>query len=169
MLKRLLVISFVAISFCTFSNRLYAQTTGIGVGLMVGTPTGISAKFWTSNVNAIDLGIGWSNNGTWTHLGNGYAYYYTQSLLHIQVDYVWHAFHVIRSQERLPLYYGFGLHFDSGNTVPTAIGVRGVGGIDWMPRTVPLDVFLEVAPVFYVAPTAGLGFDAGLGARFFFQ
>lgn len=169
MLKHLLILSTITLSLVSFSNNLYAQTTGVGAGLIIGSPTGISAKFWTSSVNAIDIAIGWSNNGTWTRFGNQYAYYYTQSLLHIHADYLWHSFHVIRSTERLPLYYGIGIHFDSGNTVPTAIGLRAVGGIDWMPRTVPLDVFLELAPVFYLSPTAGLGLDAGIGARFFFQ
>lgn len=155
-------------SLLSISNSAYAQTTGVGAGLMVGGPTGITAKFWTSGVNAIDFAIGWSNNGTWTHFENGYAYS-SQSLLHLQVDYVWHSFHVIRSRQRLPLYYGLGVHFDSGNTVPTAFGIRGVGGIDWMPHGVPIDVFVEVAPVFYLSPSAGLGLDAGLGARYFFQ
>lgn len=169
MLKHLFVFSLILLSFSAISEKASAQTTGVGAGLILGSPTGITAKFWTSKVNAIDIAIGWSNNGTWTHFGNGYTYYYTQSLLHIHADYLWHAFHVIRSKERFPLYYGVGIHFDSGNTVPTAFGIRGVGGIDWMPRDVPLDVFLEVAPVFYLSPTAGLGLDAGLGARFFFQ
>lgn len=169
MLKHLSILSIIMISLVSFSNNACAQTTGVGAGLIVGSPTGITAKFWTSKVNAIDFAIGWSNNGTWTHFGNGYAYYYTQSLLHLQVDYVWHAFHVIRSSQRLPLYYGLGIHFDSGNTVPTSLGLRAVGGIDWMPHAVPIDVFVEVAPVFYLSPTAGLGLDAGLGARYFFQ
>lgn len=169
MLKYLLLFATIAISLTSFPNRAYSQTTGVGAGLILDSPTGISAKFWTTKVNAIDLAIGWSNNGTWTHFRNGYTYYYTKTLLHIHADYLWHAFHVIRSDQRLPLYYGLGLHFDSGNTVPTAIGIRAVGGIDWMPHAVPIDVFFELAPLFYVAPTTGLGLDVGLGARYFFQ
>ncbi len=169
MRKNLLALCAVIFSMISFPNILRAQSAGVGIGLIVGDPTGISAKFWTSEKNAIDLAVGWSNNGTWSRFGNGYAYYYTQSLFHIHADYLWHSFHVIESKENFPLYYGLGFHFDSGSTVPTAFGVRGVGGIEWLPRAVPLDVFLEIAPVFYVSPTAGLGLDAGLGARFFFN
>lgn len=168
MLKYLLIFSTIMISFASFSNRAYAQTTGVGAGLILGSPTGITAKFWTSRTNAIDLAIGWSNNGTWTRFGEGYTYYFTRTLLHIHADYLWHAYHVIRSTLRLPLYYGLGVHFDSGNTVPTALGIRAVGGIDWMPRKVPMDVFFELAPVFFLTPTTGLGLDVGLGARYFF-
>ncbi len=169
MLKYRYLAAIALLSFALSSTEVHAQTTGVGVGLIVAAPTGITAKFWTSKVNAIDFAIGWSNGGTWTHFGDGYVYYYTHTLIHIHADYLWHSYHVIRSTQRLPLYYGLGVHFDSGNTVPTAFGLRAVGGIDWMPRAVPIDVFVELAPVFYLSPTAGLGLDAGLGARFFFQ
>jgi hypothetical protein len=168
-LKYLALSSIVALSITSFANRLYAQTNGVGAGIIIGGPTGISGKFWTSNSNAIDLSLGWSNSGAWTRFGTGYVYYSTETLFHFNADYVWHSFHVIESRERFPLYYGVGLHFDDGNTVPTAFGVRAVGGIEWMPRTVPLDIFLEIAPVFYMSPTTGMGMDAGFGARYFFN
>ena len=169
MIRHFMIISILSISCITFSNRLCAQTTGVGAGIIVGGPTGITAKFWTSGQNAIDLSLGWSDNGQWTTFRNGYAYYYSQSLLHINADYVWHSFHAIKSTERFPLYYGAGVDFDSGNSVQTAFGLRAVGGIEWIPHSVPLDVFLELAPVIYLSPPAGLGLDAGFGARFFFH
>ena len=39
----------------------YSRT--IGVGAMFGDPTGLSAKFWTGNTNAIDLGVGFYGYG----------------------------------------------------------------------------------------------------------
>ncbi len=169
MMKYALKLSVLALFLFSFSNRSYAQTNGVGAGIIVGGPTGINAKFWTSKDNAIDLSIGWSISGNWTRLGNNYVYYYSESLLRIDADYIWHSFNAIKSQERFPLYYGAGLQFSGGVSIPSALGLRGVGGIDWMPRGVPLDVFLELAPVFYLSPVTELGFDAGLGARFFFQ
>ncbi len=161
------VLTFLAMAFA--SNQSFAQNTGVGAGLILGSPTGISAKFWTSSTNAVDLAIGWSANGEWARFGDTWYYVNSQSYLHIHADYLWHNFNVIKSEERFPLYYGLGFHYDSGNTMAAAFGIRGVVGIDWLPRSVPLDVFLEFAPVVYLTPGSGLGFDTGIGARFFFH
>jgi len=40
-----------------------AQERGFGLGVIIGEPTGISAKLWTSPVNAFDFGLGWSIGG----------------------------------------------------------------------------------------------------------
>ncbi len=162
-------LSVVALVSLFLVNVAPAQTTGVGIGLIAGEPTGISAKFWTSNQNALDFGMGWSNSGSWMRFGNGYAYYYDQSRFDFHADYLWHNFHAIRSKENFPLYYGLGFTLESGNTIPTAFGLRGVGGIEWIPRSVPLDIFFELAPVFYAAPSSELTFEAGIGARFFFR
>jgi hypothetical protein len=147
----------------------FSQSTGVGAGIIIGDPIGISAKFWTSNVNAFDVGIGWSSTGQWVRVGNVVYYDYGENFLHIHADYLWHDFGVIKSRERLPLYYGLGFHYDEGGGAPIAFGVRGVIGMDWMPRTVPLDVFLEFAPVLYLTPGSGFGIDAGIGTRLFFH
>ena len=167
-MKRLVFISMFSICVL-FSSKSYAQSSGVGAGVIVGGPTGISAKFWTSNVNAFDVAIGWWNNGGWERFNNGWIYYYGQNIVNIHADYLWHNFDAIRSTERFPLYYGIGFHYDSGDANPPAFGLRGVLGIDWLPRAVPLDVFLEFAPVLYLTPGSGLGLDAGIGTRFFFH
>ena len=161
----LLLISSVFV----FSNKSFAQSNGIGAGIIVGGPTGISAKFWTSPTNAVALAIGWSTGGEWGREYNGWFYYQPESYFHLHADYLWHNFNVIKSTQRLPIYYGVGFHLNSGNGVPTAFGARGVLGIDWMPHSAPLDVFLEFAPVLYLYPATEMGLDAGFGARFFFH
>ncbi|MGO9481677.1 MAG: hypothetical protein ACLP05_07850 [Candidatus Kryptoniota bacterium] len=167
-MKKFAVI-FVFWNVLIISNISSAQTTGAGAGIILGEPTGMSAKFWTSDVNAFDIAIGWSSSEEWQRYGNAWYYNNGPSYLHIQADYLWHDFSVIKSEERFPVYYGVGFHYDEGSGLPVAFGVRGVLGIDWMPRTAPLDVFLEFAPVLYLSPGAGFGVDVGLGSRFFFK
>ncbi|MCL5268643.1 MAG: hypothetical protein M1469_11160 [Bacteroidetes bacterium] len=167
MKKTAIILSILSVLI--FSRNSSAQTRGVGAGIIVGGPTGISAKFWISNINALDIAIGWSNGTRWERFDKNVYYYDSQSYLHINADYVWHNFDFIRTTQRLPLYYGVGLDYESGYALPTAVGVRGVIGIDWMPYNVPLDVFLEMAPVLYVAPATAMGVDASLGARFFFH
>ncbi len=158
----------IILGITVMSNESFAQGAGVGAGIILGAPTGISAKFWTSNTNAFDLAVGWSNDGEWARFDNSW-YYYGPSYLHIHADYLWHDYRVIKSEERFPVYYGFGFHFDEGYSAPSAFGLRGVVGIDWMPRSVPLDAFLEFAPVLFLSPGGGLGLDAGVGTRFFFH
>lgn len=39
-----------------------AQDHGFGMGIILGEPTGLSAKAWTSNDNAFDFALAWSFN-----------------------------------------------------------------------------------------------------------
>jgi len=135
-----------------------AQDRNFGLGVMIGEPTGISAKLWTSNSNAFDFGLGWSVSGN--RYGSG-------SYTHLHADYLWHAWNVIHSTERFPLYYGVGGRFTGGGNT-SSLAVRGVFGIAWMPHQTPIDVFLELAPSFELTPATGLVIDAALGVRYFF-
>ena len=117
-------------------------------------------------MDSFDFGLGWSVGGDRiTYKGN----YDGGSRVHFHMDYLWHSFNAIRSSERFPLYYGIGGQFNSGAGYDASFGVRGVFGIAWFPHSTPIDVFIEIVPVFQVTPSAGLGFDAGLGARYFFE
>ena len=143
-----------------------AQERKFGLGVIIGEPTGISAKLWTSNENAFDFGLGWSFGGD--RVGKYDGNYNGGSRVHFHMDYLWHAFEAIHSTERFPLYYGFGGRINSGAGYNSSAAIRGVLGIAWLPRETPIDVFLEVVPSLQFASSAGFGFDAGLGARYFF-
>jgi len=131
-----------------------AQESGFGLGVIIGEPTGISAKLWTSPVNAFDFALGWS-----TREGN-------QTNFHM--DYLWHSFGAIHSSGRFPLYYGLGGRLMTGPDNDGSVAVRGVIGIAWMPYNTPIDIFLEVAPTIQLTSSTGFSIDAGIGARFFF-
>ena len=144
----------------------YAQQHNFGLGLIIGEPTGLSAKLWTSSVNAFDFGLGWSIGGD--RIGNYEGSYSGGSRVHFHMDYLWHSFDVISSSERFPLYYGFGGRINSGVGYSSSAAIRGVIGIAWMPHQTPIDVFLEVVPSLQLTSSTGLAIDAGLGARYFF-
>jgi len=160
---------YAVIAFCLFltAQGSVAQERRFGLGVIIGEPTGISAKLWTSPVNAFDLGLGWSIGGD--RIGRYKGYYDGGSRVHFHMDYLWHAFEAIRSSERFPLYYGFGGRINSGAGYDASVAVRGVFGIAWLPRDTPIDVFLELAPSLQLTPSTGFGLDAGIGARYFFQ
>jgi hypothetical protein len=143
-----------------------AQERKFGLGVILGEPTGISAKLWTSPVNAFDFGLGWSIGGD--RIGNYKGSYDGGTRIHFHMDYLWHSFDAIHSAERFPLYYGLGGRINSGAGYDASVAVRGVFGIAWLPRNTPIDVFLELVPSLQLTSSTGFGLDAGLGARYFF-
>ena len=166
-MKKKLLFGFVMCMIMVFAKPIAGQDHGFGIGIILGEPTGISAKLWTSKDNAFDFGLGFAIGGD--RISNHDNYYYGTSRVHFHVDYLWHSFNVIRSTERFPIYYGFGARFNSGGGYDGSFGIRGVIGIAWFPHSTPIDIFVELVPVFQLTSSAGLGFDAGLGIRYFFD
>jgi hypothetical protein len=159
---------YAAIVLCLFLavQGSIAQERTFGLGVIIGEPTGLSAKLWTSSTTAFDFGLGWSIGGDRISKYDGG--YNGGSRVHFHMDYLWHSFEVIRSSERFPLYYGFGGRINTGAGYNSSAAVRGVIGIAWMPRETPVDIFLEVVPSLQLTSSTGFAIDAGLGARYFF-
>ncbi len=149
-----------------FAGATIAQDRNFGLGVILGEPTGISAKLWASSATAFDFGLGWSVGGDRISDYNGG--YNGGSRVHFHMDYLWHWFDAIHSSERFPLYTGVGGRINTGAGYNNSAAVRGVFGIVWLPHRTPIDVFLELVPSLQVVPSTGFGIDAGLGARFFF-
>jgi hypothetical protein len=164
-MTKYILVSMVLGLLMILAKPITAQDHGFGMGLILGEPTGLSAKLWTSRDNALDFGLGLGLGGDRIKYQGNYD---RSGRIHFHMDYLWHAFNVISSTERFPLYYGIGGRFNSGGGYDGSLGVRGVFGIAWFPHSTPIDVFFELVPVFQVTPLTGLGFDAGLGIRYFF-
>ncbi len=158
------IISLVLFLALVGINEVRAQSRKFGLGVIVGEPTGLSAKLWLSRSNALAFGLGWSVEG---YRINGFdSDYGNVTRTHIHVDYLWHSFTAINSQ--FPLYYGIGGRINTGPQYSGTFAVRGVFGIEWLPRATPLDVFIEVVPILQLVNSTGFGIDAGIGARYFF-
>jgi hypothetical protein len=140
----------VVVNLLILSATLPAQDRGLGLGLVLGSPTGFSAKYWTARDEAMQFGVGWvamrKDNGT-----------------AISFDYIWHSFDAIRASERFPLFYGFGAQM-----VGSSLGIRGVFGLGWHSRKTPVDIFIQVGPIIQLTDNSGLYFDAAVGVRYFF-
>lgn len=138
-----------------------------GFGLILGEPTGLTLKGSIGRSNAWDLALGSSWFGR----------------LRIHGDYLWNvnAF----NSRKAGLYFGLGgaLGFGRGKGVVIkgergkwyyyddedafALGVRGVAGVNGMPFSAPVELFLEVAPVIGLTPATGLGTDIAIGIRYY--
>ncbi len=164
-MKKIYLILFITIIY-TGINSVYGQSKKFGLGFIIGEPTGLSAKLWTSKSNAIDFGLGWSVKGY-----RFYAYdpgYYEVSHTHFHMDYLWHSFNALGNTGEFPLYYGVGGSIYAASGYDTAFGIRGVFGVSWLPRSAPVDIFFEVVPTLIIVNPSGFAIDAGLGARIYF-
>jgi hypothetical protein len=146
-------VSLIFISIILFQLSMNAQDKNFGLGIILGEPTGVSAKLWTSGDNAFDFGAAWSFKG------DGH--------LLLQADYVWHIFRLIPvSSGKLPFYVGVG-----GRVVladDPLIGVRVPLGLDYMFSNAPVDIFVELVPILDLAPETDFDFGGGIGARYWF-
>ncbi len=158
------LLGFVA--FALAPHLAVSQQRTFGIGVVFGEPVGISAKYWTSETNALDFGLGWSAGPDEISVGNGITG--STNRIHFHMDYLWHSFDAIHSSENFPLYYGVGGLIDNGGRFDNVVAVRGVFGIEWIPQRAPLDVFLEIVPFIPITVPSGLGLDLGFGARFYF-
>src|SRR5690625_2305144 len=62
MKKTLLTVLLTAFMSISLTTIVHAQQAGdgVGIGFMVGEPTGLSLKSWTGGNNAFDMGLAWS-------------------------------------------------------------------------------------------------------------
>lgn len=151
--KKFLMITFICLMFSL--NNVQAQNKNFGIGIILGSPTGISGKYWTSGINAFDFGLGYS--------------FEKNSRLHLHGDFLFHIDGGINSSERISIYYGPGIRLKFQNDNNSRLGARGVLGGLWMPRGTSIDVFVEIAPVMDLIPSTKFSMDGGIGVRFFFN
>lgn len=161
-----LYVAVLAIFLFLLSIDNYAQQRSFGLGIMLGEPSGVSAKLFTSKTTAFNFGIGLSIGGD--RIGAYDGKYDGGSRIHFHADYLLHVYNAIGSTEQFPIYYGIGARINSGGGYSSSIAVRFVGGIAWMPRDIPIDLFIELVPSLQLTSQPGFAIDSAIGARYYF-
>lgn len=152
--RKLFMLVFLIISLTT--SKSFSQERKFGLGIILGEPTGISGKYWLSDKHALDFGI-------------AYSFAHVHSSFSLHGDYLIHNSSWIRSGEPLSVYYGFGARIHFSNKDENTLGARGVIGIVWISHSLPIDAFIEAAPVFNLFPSTSLHLDLAIGGRYFFE
>jgi hypothetical protein len=151
----------VMVSVCVFGSFFSgeAQAKGnLGIGLVGEDPSGLTVKYKMSEAQALDfrLGIGFRFDNAF--LG--------------QVNYLISPFTITNSGDfDLPFYLGLGgtlFIFNNGNNDGIALTARVPIGAALELSSIPLDVFLEVAPQLTLIPGLNVSVDGALGIRFWF-
>lgn len=151
---------FLLISIFFIIQSISAQDKGFGIGIMLGEPSGISAKKWINNLNAIDAGVGWS----FTENGS----------IHLHADYLYHNYDLIKmSDSKIPFYFGIGgrLKFkgEEKSAKGNSIGIRVPVGVAYEFSRAPFDVFLEIVPILDVSPDTRFTFNSAIGVRYYLK
>ncbi len=158
-----LLICAAAVSVMT-AGSVTAQDQGIGAGIIIGEPTGLSIKGWMSERTALAGAVAWAFD--------------PNTSLHIHGDYLIHNYDLLNVDAgTLPVYYGLGarIKFDDkehprrDRDRRTRAGVRIPAGLNYHFEDIPADIFIEIAPIFDIAPKTDFSLNAAIGARLFFK
>lgn len=138
------------------TDAVYAQAGtdnggNLGLGIMLGEPTGASVKVWNGERTAFDIGAAWSL------AGRGQA-------LHMHSDFLFHSW--FEDTENLAFYFGIGgrVIFDRNANA----GVRLPIGLNYVFEDIPFDLFIEAAPILDVTPDPEFAGNGAVGIRYYF-
>ena len=132
-----------------------------GYGLMIGNPSGFSAKTWINETVALDAAVGVARSEFDIHT----------TLLFHKFNWTSPSFPVSMREadqrNELPVYFGFGprLLFEEEKE----FGLRFPVGISYLPQTSPWEFFFELAPVLRITEEVGFNGDYAIGARYYFH
>ncbi len=132
----------------------FGQNGDIGLGIILGEPTGLSAKMWTGKTTAFDAGAAWSfvSSGTF---------------FQIHGDFLFHNFDLFKVETgKMALYYGFGGRVKFADL--TIVSVRVPIGISYQFEKTAIELFLEVVPMLDLVPATEVGISGGAGFRYYF-
>lgn len=150
-------LKIIALAFLlgfSFLNNATAQVDGLGVGIVVGEPTGVSAKYWLDRSNALDGAVAWS--------------FLDEGSFYLHANYIHHHFEIIDlSSGEMPLYYGGGIKMKFASDF--VFGVHVPLGVAYHFEEAPLDVFIEIRPGINFTPKTKFDMSGGIGIRYYFQ
>ncbi len=132
---------------------------GLGVGFILGEPTGLSVIYRQDERIAFVGGLAWSVDS---------------DSLHIHADY---QINLVDLKDpnapfsRFPFYAGIGARLQTVEILKQtkfSVGFRVPFGLSILPADKPFDGFLEIVPVMNLVPSTTLDLEGGIGARFYF-
>lgn len=135
-----------------------ANSGPLGLGLMVGSPTGLTGKYWLNSAKALALGAGFP--------------FSNEVKFNFHVDYLWHFPLNVQVPGKLPFYLGIGGRIravEKPKESTTDFGIRLPLGFEFIAKRMPFDFFVELTPVIVLAPQGEFSVEGGIGGRFRFS
>jgi hypothetical protein len=158
------------------AHRAHATEVGrgrdFGLGVALGSPTSLVAKYFVGGGNALDFGLGFWSYG-WGCRRRGAApevcdNYGAFDLVTANIDYLWQDGIVSGRTAALDWHIGAGGRVWIGDGSFAAAARMPVGVDVTFRKPDFLEVFLEIAPALYIVPGLEIDIEAFLGVRFYF-
>ncbi|OFZ29704.1 MAG: hypothetical protein A2622_10810 [Bdellovibrionales bacterium RIFCSPHIGHO2_01_FULL_40_29] len=170
-MKKILLITFFAVTSILTSTAAAKSraASDFGLGIILGAPTGITAKYWLDSQNAIDGGLSFS----------------LSDYVLVYGDYLIHKSRLFGNQNQftseLDFYYGLGAnivvttkdrdtndYYLGKKSGSAGFSVRVPFGVEWKPAEPSIGIFAELVPGMSIIPSTAVVFQGGLGARYYF-
>ncbi len=150
------ILATMVIAFLLTSNltpaSLADEKSEIGVGIVLGEPTGLNAQFFWNRNSAIDLTAAWSLGDWFTVTGDFQIYNY---LLDAPREWRW--------------YYGLGSYMTFPDDEDLTLGVRIPVGIKYHFPYSAIDVWAEAAPGIELLEDTEAIIHGGIGLTFWLK
>ncbi len=128
-----------------------AKFREVGLGIIAGSPFGVTAKYFHNENWAFDAGAGYGNAG----------------VFYGDVLYNWWGL-AKPAEGKLDVYGGVGprVATDDGGQ----FSVRTIAGVGYWPKAHPVEYFAEFGPAWKISPSdRRVGLDGGVGFRYYFN
>lgn len=139
----------------------FAQNRAYGLGIVLGTPTGLSGTIHLSEKAVIASHAGWSFHGN--------RKFHATCTYQFMFPYAIRNERGVATKDVVP-YLGVGgrllLRETPDDETEAHLGVRIGGGVEYYVEQ--FGFFLELFPVVDIAPETEMDWEGGLGARFYF-
>ena len=130
-----------------------------GIGIAVGAPSGVTGKYWLGNWSAFQFSAG-GDSGV---VGD----------LAVTADYVlqFRPVHTGVREVSVPMHIGGGMNLggnvDQDIVGRWLVGPRAVAGLSVLFRDLPVGIYFETAPTFYLIETFSWSIDGQIGIRYY--
>lgn len=144
---------------CVFPVLSWGQTTQLGLGAILGNPTGVSGEVLLDHEQSVDFALAWSSS--------------SYSGIHLHSDYLITRQQVGKAGTMpVDVYFGIGGRFvfiNKGKEEDkVAIGPRAPIGVALKTVEPNLKFFAELALVLDLTPDTEADLDIGVGGRYYF-
>ena len=137
------------------STAVFARTgnESSGIGIVLGTPTGLSFKFLDNRSTHFNAALSWS--------------FKKDSNLYLHIDYIFKKFNPIRFSSIFSMTPSMGI----GGRLKTndgQLGLRVPFGLYYSFKENPFDIFFELVPTLDLIPATDFEIGAALAVRYLF-
>lgn len=142
------LLALLALTALLMPARASAQTGGTGIGLVLGEPTGLTARFMRGG-NNFQVHAAWS--------------FSNDAALQLNGDYLRSG--TLDTSPMMPFYFGLGARVKFSDDAQ--LGIRFPVGVNHFFAKTPLEVFAEVVPILNLLPDSDVNLNAAVGIRYY--